>query len=192
MSLSPSPQPSILDLDVLESDQSPTFVLKIGADAIEFDLLYCNEAFRKEGLREVVLAATRESVLFRSWTQAIGLFKKSFDFADRCWTAKVAGVNENLKVIRVQDVSSTELDVLQEDDGSATEGRKAKPLSPSSSSLEDDLLKSREPNSPGSLKDLPKTNINARWQSLQTMMEMSDVSVFEYEPSGKLIQANGT
>ncbi|CAI6337241.1 unnamed protein product [Periconia digitata] len=40
------------------------------------------------------------------------------------------------------------------------------------------------------LRALPKVNINARWESLQTMMEMSDVGVFEFDPCGKLVQAN--
>ncbi|KAL1598606.1 hypothetical protein SLS60_007746 [Paraconiothyrium brasiliense] len=40
------------------------------------------------------------------------------------------------------------------------------------------------------LGGFPTANVVARWESLQTMMGMTDVGVFEYLPSGKLIHAN--
>lgn len=53
-----------------------------------------------------------------------------------------------------------------------------------------DLVKQVKPEKPKSLNNLPTTNLNARWESIQTMMEMSDVGVFEYNSSGKLMHAN--
>jgi hypothetical protein len=41
-----------------------------------------------------------------------------------------------------------------------------------------------------SLRNIPYTSLHARWESIQTMMEMSDVGVFEYNAEGKLLHAN--
>ncbi|KAJ4291649.1 hypothetical protein N0V90_009544 [Kalmusia sp. IMI 367209] len=122
------PTPSLhsrsLDLEVLESDHVPTFVIKTADQAIPFNILYCNEAFRRDALRDIILEPTSEAIIFRSWTLAVGFFSSEYKFAGRSWTATVAGTKEDWKI------------------------------------------------------------------SLQRMMEMSDVGVFEYLPSGKLIQAN--
>ena len=62
---------TLLDLEILESDPVPTFVIKTGQDALEFAFKFCNEAFRREGFKGRVEEQTRTSLLFRSWTQAL-------------------------------------------------------------------------------------------------------------------------
>lgn len=186
-SFSASPQPSLLNLDSLESDPAPTFVLKIGAGTIEFEILFCNEAFRKLGLREVVLAKNRTAILFRSWAQAVGLFRDSYTFTNRTWTATVAGLRKNWKVVRATDVISKDHDA--QGDAEAAEIR-LEDGATAKKRARDGLLKTIDQNPWVPLKDLPKASITARWESLQTMMEMSDVGVFEYTPYGKLIHAN--
>jgi PAS domain-containing protein len=182
MSILSSHQPSPLDLDELESDPRPVFLIKIGPKAIQFELVYCNEAFRTAGLRNVVLAEHRDAILFRSWTQAIHHFKVDFDFDNRNWSAEIAGGNKSWKIIRavraVSNVHKTEAPDAHTQSEDDTLIRK-----PS----ENKLPKRLDPNTS---VPVPRANINARWESLQTMMELTDVGVFEYDPTGKLIHAN--
>ncbi|KAF2684266.1 hypothetical protein K458DRAFT_487227 [Lentithecium fluviatile CBS 122367] len=179
-----SPRPLPLDLDRLESDPTPTFVIKVGSTAINFEILYGNEAFRREGLRNVLLAEDRAAILFRSWTQAISRFQSNHDFANRKWKAKVAGANSDWKIIRaVQSIA--DMHEIKAPDSTQLGVR---PLMWKQS--EHKLLKELDQSTKVSLKEPPSVNINARWERLQTMMEMIDVGVFEYDPTGKLIQAN--
>jgi hypothetical protein len=54
MSPAPSPHDRMLDLDVLESDPLPTFVIKISDQAVAFEFLFCNEAFRRASLQKTI------------------------------------------------------------------------------------------------------------------------------------------
>ena len=163
----------VLDLEILESDPAPTFVIKIGTEPIAFEILFCNEAFRKGGFREIVLAANRDVLLFRSWSQAVGLFKNSYEFGALVWAAEVASRDGNWKAVRALGFVLKEqrleniITTLSRDDpqqGTSQTSTKTPPL--------------------------PRTNLTARLESIQTMMEMSDVGVFEYDPTGQLIHAN--
>jgi hypothetical protein len=177
MSSSTSPsRSSLLNLDDLEADSAPTFVIKVGAYIVNFELLFCNESFRRAGLRETVLADGRQNILFRSWAQTVGMAKPKFEFAGREWTATVAGTKEDWKV--VQAVPS-EVDARGHHTWLPT--RKAQ-----SRRLSGNCLKNTGRDS----LRIPSTMIHTRYDSLRTMMDMSDVGVFEYSPEGKLIHAN--
>jgi len=189
MSASPYPQQHNLDLDTLEYDPFPTFVIKIADSIVSFEVLYCNEAFRREALWDVIKGSTKEAVLFRSWTLAIGLFNPQYEYVGRKWTATVAGARENWKIVRAvnafPDGDRTD-DEQHSDVGTCALGGNVISRKGSRDKL---LQRTDEPPSIP-LRDLPASNIKARWESLQTMMEMTDVGVFEYLPSGKLIHAN--
>ncbi|KAF1976420.1 hypothetical protein BU23DRAFT_630253, partial [Bimuria novae-zelandiae CBS 107.79] len=104
------------------------------------------------------------------------------EFADRKWAATVAGRKEDWKIT---------IALKQNKDAVDHEVRNAEePKDIFRRTSRDDLVKrmKRRPQvSPGIL---PSQNIHARFASLQTMMEMPDVGVFEYLPNGKLIHAN--
>lgn len=181
-----SPHCRTLDLEALESNSLPTFVIKI-ADRTPFEIIFCNAAFRETSLREAILESTKEALLFRSWTTAIGFFNPDQEFADHRWTATVAGSKKNWKIVQaIQALTpasqheSSEIkrsEAPEEDDTFRTTPR-------------DDVLPKSSSRLHVPLGDSPPQNIQARWNSLQTMMEMSDVGVFEYLPNGKLIHAN--
>lgn len=178
----------MLDLDILESDPVPTFVVKISDQANTFEPLFYNEAFRRTSLRDTISASTKEALLFRSWVLAIRLSSSQHTFGDRNWTATLSGAKENWKIVQAietiesnwcQDIS-TDYDVANpgaEND----ESRKHTP---------DGSLRTLNKRPQVPLGGLPTANVVARWESLQTMMEMTDVGVFEYLPNGKLIHAN--
>jgi hypothetical protein len=43
---------------------------------------------------------------------------------------------------------------------------------------------------PSLLQKLPHPNLDARWEGIQAIMEMSDVGMFDYGADGKLRYAN--
>jgi PAS domain-containing protein len=180
----------LLDLENLESDAAPLFVIKTGEIALEFDFVFCNEVFRKLRLRDSILAKERASLLFRCWAQALGEYKPRYEFGGRVWTAEVAGRKGGWKVVRAtesdaqQDPASLEAEADDEDDP-LNIGR-TPVFTKSKAQLINDLKRDRTE----SLKNIPFTNLHARWESIQTMMEMSDVGVFEYNSEGKLLHAN--
>jgi PAS domain-containing protein len=188
------PQPSSLDLETLESDPVPTFVLKTGLDILEFDLLFCNEAFRREGFRQRVGEQNRSALLFRSWSQALGDYNPQHDFQQRRWVAQEAGKNGTWRIIRAVKLLP-ELDA--DENSSIPEATKEAVVKPDFGNWghvyhrsKDEIMQDMKVNKSVLLKTLPRTNLTARWEGLQTMMEMSDVGVFEYNADGKLIHAN--
>jgi signal transduction histidine kinase/CheY-like chemotaxis protein len=188
MSLAPSPHDRSLHLDVLESDPLPTFVIRTSDQAIPFELLFCNEAFRQASLQKTVLASTKEATLFRSWGLATRLANPRHIFAGRTWAATTPGSKKGWKIVKAIEIAQ-----INQDHAAATDNPVA-----SAQEEDDDHYKkpkdvlvqalNKRPQVP--LGAFPISNVIARWDSLQTMMEMSDVGVFEYLPNGKLIHAN--
>ena len=182
--------PRLLDLEDLESEKTPLFVIKIGEITPEYDIAFCNQPFRALDLRSPILAQGREALLFRSWTQALGDFKPEYEFSSRRWTVEYAGRSGSWKIIRAISSEPPEKDqnLLDEKADGNFQSNNNRGLVSSRSRT--DLVKQVKPEKPKSLKNLPMTDLNARWESIQTMMEMSDVGVFEYNSSGKLMHAN--
>lgn len=201
--------PTLLDLETLESRSAPTFVIKTGisgSKALEFELLFCNQAFRESGLKDVVLAQDKDTLLFRCWTQALGKYTPRFEFAGRSWTAKVAGKSGFWKVIEAAEEEEEEevVAVLKEEKSENGGGMDSVKSADSHAELgadgqtaifrrsKDELLDEVRRYQEAVRKDIAVSseNLTARWESIQTMMEMSDVGVFEYSLEGKLIHAN--
>ncbi|KAJ6195224.1 putative histidine kinase HHK8p [Bipolaris maydis] len=182
--------PRLLDLEDLESEKTPLFVIKIGEITPEYDIAFGNKPFRALDLRGPILAQGREALLFRSWTQALGDFKPEYDFSSRRWSVEYAGRSRSWKIIRAISSQTPEKDQLLLDEKADGNGQLENDRGLVSSRSGTDLVMRVKPEKPKSLKNLPTTNLNARWESIQTMMEMSDVGVFEYNSSGKLIHAN--
>ncbi|EUC42938.1 hypothetical protein COCMIDRAFT_28511 [Bipolaris oryzae ATCC 44560] len=182
--------PRLLDLEELESEKTPLFVIKIGEITPEYDIVFCNQPFRALDLRASILAQGREALLFRSWTQALGDFKPAYDFSSRTWTVEYAGRSGSWKIIRAISSENPAKDQHLVDEKADANGQSNNDRGLVSSRSRTDLFKQVKPEKPRSLKSLPITNLNARWESIQTMMEMSDVGVFEYNSSGQLMHAN--
>lgn len=189
----PSADPShsrLLDLEELESEKTPLFVIKIGEITPEYDIAFCNQPFRALDLRGPILAQGREALLFRSWTLALGDFKPEYYFFSRRWVVEYAGRSGSWKIIRAISSETPEKDQQSLDEKANRNDHSSNDRGLISSRSRTDLDKQVKPEKPKSLKSLPTTNLNARWESIQTMMEMSDVGVFEYNSSGKLMHAN--
>jgi PAS domain-containing protein len=188
---SAKPRHSRLDLEGLEFDKAPLFVIRTGESVLKFDLLFCNEAFRKLHLRDQVLAQDKAALLFRAWTQALGEFKPRYDFGGRLWKAEVAESSGGWKIVRSTESNLDEQDQqrlgeeAKEDEGMGN-GR-IPVFTRSRAQVMGELWKRDKA---ATFRNLPHTNLNARWESIQTMMEMSDVGVFEYNAEGKLLHAN--
>ena len=168
----------------------PTFVVKTAERPLPFEILYCNEAFRNEAFRDTIASSKREALMFRSWTSAIGLFNPYHEFADRKWAATIAGRKQDWKIVRAIETLSSE---RQTEESAGTPCRDAQQDGRDFRGNTDDSVRRMNvrrirPNV--LLGELPTHNLHARFRSIQTMMELSDVGVFEYLPSGKLIQAN--
>jgi PAS domain-containing protein len=188
----PSAEPGhlrLLDLDDLESNDAPLFIIKTGEMASNFDFLFCNEAFRKLRLRDTVLAQYKAALLFRSWVQALGDFKPRYAFHGRVWQAEIAGRRGGWKLVKAIEPDGEERErtmdeQAKEEDGIGT-GR-----TPVFMRSRTQLIGELKRDSAATFKDLPHTNLDARWESIHTIMEMSDVGVFEYNSEGKLLHAN--
>ncbi|KAF2873238.1 hypothetical protein BDV95DRAFT_676451 [Massariosphaeria phaeospora] len=152
-----------LDLDALESDLAPLFVIRVGSEQIPFEILFSNAAFRSRDFGAVVLAKGRNALLFRSWAQAVGPFDRTHDLGGYIWTAELAGKERSWKAVRVE----------QDHEAHGEEKQSAS-----------------KPKAPGQQPQFGGTDAIAQLQSIRTMMEMSDVGVFEFDPSGRLISAN--
>lgn len=187
------PTPS-LDLDVLYEDPSPTFVIRIGQNAVDFTIAFCNEAFRREGLVAKVEEQNRAAILFRSWAQALGEYKPYYDFQGRKWLPQEAGKHRQWKIVKAAKAA------LEEKVGeeASTPDHEKKAIVQSNVTnwgrvyhcSKDEILQDMKANKSVLADSLPRNNLTARWEGLQTMMEMSDVGVFEYNAEGKLIHAN--
>lgn len=187
-------QTTSLDLDILEDDPIPTFVIKIGQDALKFAFAFCNEAFRREGLVAQTEEQNRTAILFRSWAQALGDYKPYHDFQGRRWVAQEAGKHQSWKVVRaaetVQEENVDEAATTPESEKEAVVKSNVTNWGRVYHRSKDEILRDMKINKSVLVDTLPRTNLTARWEGLQTMMEMSDVGVFEYNPEGKLIHAN--
>jgi PAS domain-containing protein len=188
----PSAEPGhlrLLDLDDLESNDAPLFLIKKGEVASNFDFLFCNEAFRKLRLRDTVLAQDKAALLFRSWVQALGDFKPRYAFHGRVWQAEITGRRGGWKLVKAIESDTEEHErtmdeQAKEEDGIGT-GR-----TPVFMRSRTQLIGELKRDNAATFRNLPHTNLNTRWESIQTMMEMSDVGVFEYNSEGTLLHAN--
>ncbi|KAF2121178.1 hypothetical protein BDV96DRAFT_594405 [Lophiotrema nucula] len=183
-----APQPAALDLDILEFDSTPTFVIRISASTVDFDILFCNEAFRKGIFRDVVQAPDRSALLFRSWAQAINRSQETYQLGHIVWSAEIAGRDENWKIVRAMVHDPNKQRAPDERRGSEA-GVHIRALSAHYIDRRENYLKEISASLP-SVRDVPQLNLTQRWETLQTMMEMSDVGVFEYSPDGTLIHGN--
>ena len=195
MQLPTEPSRSItLDVEDLEADPAPSFIIKVGTSALDFEFLYANEAFRTRGFRDAVLAQDRVALIFRTWAQALSQSKESeHEFAGRTWSAEVAVKSGALKLIRATRAVSEELFV--KDDCESGLGKEvfdqlAKGRSRIYKPSKDEVMGYVNRDGMPLLQKVPHTNLNARWEGIQTMMEMSDVGVFEYTTDGILLNAN--
>ena len=194
MSEQSAPRSSALDLEILELDPSPTFVIGAGESALEFEFIYCNKAFRHQDLKKRVEEQERPAFLFRSWAQAVGAYNPHHDFAERRWYAQEVGTDLSWKIVRVvENLSGQEVIPVN----STPEMQKKAAAKAKNSNCtrvyrrsKDELLYTINGDSPALGGTMPRANLTARWEGLQTMMEMSDVGVFEYNMEGKLIHAN--
>jgi hypothetical protein len=185
---------SLLDLETLELDPAPTFVIKIGQNILNFEFVFCNEAFRHNGFQERVEEQSGPALLFRSWAQTLKGYKPQHDFHGRNWTSQEAGRNRTWKIIKVNKILQKE---ETNGDDSALEATVEAITKQDVGSWgrvhhrsKDELLQEMKANKSVLLHTLPQSDLSARWEGLQTMMEMSDVGVFEYNTEGKLIHAN--
>ena len=195
MSETGAPRLSALDLEALELDPSPIFVIRVGESALEFAFIFCNKAFRHQDLKKRVEEQERPALLFRSWAQAIGTYNPHHDFAERRWYAQGAGKDRSWKIVRVIENLAGQEVVL----ANTTPGLEEEAATKANDAnwarvyrrTKDELL--QEMNGDKSALEgmmMTRANLTARWEGLHTMMEMSDVGVFEYNMEGKLIHAN--
>jgi hypothetical protein len=181
-----------LDLETFEFDEAPAFIIRVGSTALNFGLLYTNEAFRNGRFRDDILANDREALLFRSWAQALVLPADSqYDFGGCTWTAELATKSAALKTVRAVHFLSEE----HCSKGTLKLASNESLQSIASSTLgcertKADHTKEVIQDRPALFPILPRTNLTARWEGIQTMLEMSDVGVFEYNLEGKLMHAN--
>ncbi len=183
-----------LDLETLEYDPAPLFVIRTGQSTTGFAIIFCNEAFRSENFKERIEAQNRSALLFRSWAQALGDYKPHHEFGDRRWYAYETGRDRRLKVIRAEQVAVKE---VSEIDANTTESEKEAVVKADVGNWgrvyhrsKDEMLREMKDNKSILEEISPRSHLTARWEGLQTMMEMSDVGVFEYNSEGKLIHAN--
>jgi hypothetical protein len=179
----------MFSLELLESDDTPTFIFQVGITVLQFEVLYANRDFRERSLGNVVLSEDREARLFRSWAQTPSQHDKlQYGFAGFMWSAQVAPTNSTLKAIRATRRTFNEqtLDVFPHESKSGT--------------FDGDLETFRTHNEKQShmvhhdelavLRRMPRANVTARWEWIQKMMEISDVGVCEYDTEGHLMHAN--
>lgn len=182
----------MFDLETFEFDEAPAFVIRVGATTIEFELLYTNAVFRSGSFRDTILADNREALLFRSWAQALSQPATSrYDCAGRTWSAEMAPKSAMLKVVRATQFFSK--DKRAEADLKADLTETFQSVAKSTLSCErtkGDYIRGMIRDRPALPAILPRTNLNARWEGIQTMLDMSDVGVFEYDLNGKLMHAN--
>jgi hypothetical protein len=181
-------QPSSIDLEALDLDPAPIFVIRVSTTALKFDILYANQAFRISKLRDAILADDRGALLFRSWAQALGPDRTpQSGFSGWTWSAELAKGGA-LKTIRAAEPITRQRSSKEDnklDDLFKPPAETLLPIWPT-------IGQNRSSSFQGSntLRNLPRTNLSARWKGIQAMMEMSDVGVFEYNTAGKLLHGN--
>ncbi|KAL6702936.1 hypothetical protein ACN47E_000778 [Coniothyrium glycines] len=183
------------DLCALESDPNPTFVVRAGTINAKFELLYANEAFRRGGFRSAVISSKQTAVAFRLWAQSLSTpSHDEYEFAGKKWTSIMPEIDVRLKF--VQTLPSIGEDNLRY--GSASPPRAVRGVSdpavgsrrPSLGFFDQPFKEYKYPTAMTLLHDIPQTDLRARWEGIQVMMEMSDIGVFECDPNGKLLYAN--
>ncbi|KAH3981691.1 hypothetical protein HBH98_069180 [Parastagonospora nodorum] len=178
----------VFDLEAIELHPAPKFVIKTGPTALDFDLLYGNEAFRTGELRSNVLDEKKEALLFRSWAQSLsGHGDVQHEFAGWTWSAQLPMQGSGLKVV------SGEKSLEKGDAGQARTGYPNTSFTDRShvyTPAKEGFATGMDSRARSLSHSIPRTNIIARWEGIQAMMEMSDVGVFEYNTEGKLLHAN--
>ncbi|KAK8137951.1 hypothetical protein PG984_001331 [Apiospora sp. TS-2023a] len=148
----------------LDADPRPTFIVPVDPTApVDFDISFGNHAFRRDGLDEQVLRATRTGKQFRAWSQAVLHWRPEYRFSGRIWTA--FSITAKWKCIQATDVSVATQDKSSEPERSRSTDEAAR-------KLEDARF------------------ADARVTGLYKMMNMSDVGNFEYSIHGTLLRAN--
>lgn len=146
----------------LDADPRPTFIVPVDPTApIAFDISFGNHAFRRDGLEEQVLRATRTGKQFRAWSQAVLHWRPEYRFSGRTWTA--FSIATKWKCIQGTDVSVQH---------KSLEPERSKSTDEAARKLEDTRF------------------ADARVTSLYKMFDMSDVGNFEYNLHGTLLRAN--
>ena len=177
--------PPVPNLETLEADPAPTFVIKISSTPLPFELLFCNNAFRnaKIPFRQDVLAQDLDALLFRSWAQALGGHRPIFEFANQRWSAVRAGRDGGWKVVRafepIPEKQNLPSDIITERQQEEDRGLNTEPSI--------DTAEARRLKRENALRNMPRMD---QLESLQLMMEISDVGVFEFDITGRLLHAN--
>lgn len=147
----------------LDADPRPLFIISINEiGPAPFELLFCNEAFRREELEKGLSCGTEAATNFLAWSQVVLHWREEYEFLGRRWTAfKIQG---HWKCVRV----------VGESDNVSSIQQNCCPDIPTVTirALEDVKI------------------AGAKLASLYKMMEMSDVGTFEFNPQGTLLRAN--
>lgn len=182
VSKSPAKHSRTLDLEKLESDPAPVFVVRAGPEALQFDFVYVNETFRRDGLRNIVLEQAKDALLFRSWAQAVGACnERQCNFAGKSWTAETAGRNIAFKVLRGTEIVPQVL-VTQDFQGEGRASAETAVKTTTSRTLvymrsKDELLGEYRRTRTHLPSIMSRSTLDARWEGLQTMMEMRFVLI---------------
>ncbi|KAH8701408.1 hypothetical protein GQ44DRAFT_753493 [Phaeosphaeriaceae sp. PMI808] len=181
----------MFDLEVLELDDAPTFIMRTSTAALDFELLYSNAALRSGDFRNIIIGKNRAALLFRSWTQAQGLPNGStYDFAGWTWSATKSGLLKKIRATSpIWEESTLKMDYSMENREDSSESSKVS-RNPAYESSKEHARKAVDEDRKLLVQIMPHTDLNARWEGIQTMLEMSDVGVFEYNTAGILLQAN--
>lgn len=175
-------------LDILECDEAPVFIVEVGTVATRFDLRFCNREFRDGGFQDATLEKTPDALRFRSWAQAMGeAAEMRYEFAGCTWSCILSTRRGVLKMVKGTPVvlsprSAEERHRLDQEALSANKSQvhRRSDMEKSSHQTQNNVF----------IRHLPQTHLNARWEGIQTIMEMSDVGVFEYNTKGELMHAN--
>lgn len=158
---------SVLDLEQLEEDPAPLFIIRSSSSNLPFDFLYSNEAFRREGLRDTVLDASTAPLLFRSWAQASGNREQSqHTFSSRIWSFTTHGKRGTLRLVRaIASVSEEKGQQNQYESGRSSEKFKehvAGHRAPAYTRSKDVFMGDVKGRRPSLLQKLPHPNLDAR------------------------------
>lgn len=157
----PLPRGCSLDLDNLELDPAPTFVIKTATYAIPFKIIYCNEAFRTKALEQVVSESTGEALVFRSWASAVQFFNARNKFAGCVWEATTAGSKMDWKIVRMVEKCYDEMP-YESETCEPMSGKTASEQGARTSYTENKLWRMNRPPQ-ATIKELPTANLHARW-----------------------------
>lgn len=109
-----------------------------------------------------------------------------------CRSARSAGVQGGWKIVKAIEPAQERqfyqpIDTLRE----LRDGERASvPRNPIRRRSEQDIREEQERDRILLMRNIPRSSLDARWESIQIMMEMSDIGTFEYNSEGKLLHAN--